>query len=356
MLNVAAMASDHNPDTLAVGQAPDELADLREEFPGFKIWKEVIGERTRYIARSLTLGSHPHTVVTANLDELRAALDQGAEQQVAATAYDTRVPNIARMYNYWIGGKDHFPADRQAADSVIADFPEVAQAARANREFVTRAVRYVAERGITQFIDIGAGLPAEPAVHEVAQRVDPAARVAYVDNDQVVLAHARALLAGGPGVSVIAGDMRHPAGILAGIERRRLIDVGAPVCVLLASVLHFLEPDEADIAVATFTNFMAPGSYLILSAGTSTGSNPALIDRLRSAYAGTSVIIGRTVEEIAGWFTGLDLVVPGLVDVQVWRPGTGRYWLAQSGARIVGAVGRKPVGTAPAGHTDAQPE
>src|SRR6266851_1562721 len=343
------MVSNHDPETLAVGQAPDELASLREQFPRFRIWKEVIGERTRYIARSLSLGSRLYTVVTADLGELREALSQGTEQQVAATPYDTRVPNIARMYNYWIGGKDHSPADRQAADSVIADFPEVAQVARANRDFVTRAVRYVAEQGITQFIDVGAGLPAESAVHEVAQQVDPAARVAYVDNDQLVLAHARALLAGGPGVSVAAGEMRYPAGILAGLERRRFIDVRRPVCILLASVLHFLEPDEADVAVAAFTSFMAPGSYLLISAGTSTGTNPALIDRLRSAYAGTSVIIGRTAEEIAAWFTGLDLVPPGLVDVQAWRPGSERYWLAPSGARIIGAVGRKRGAPTPPG-------
>jgi hypothetical protein len=284
------MASDHNSDTLAVSHAPDQLADLREEFPGFKIWKEAIGERTRYIARSLSLGSHLHTVVTADLGELRAALDEGAEQQVAALPYDTRVPNIARMYNYWIGGKDHLAADRQAADGVTADFPEVAQVARANRKFVTRAVRYVAEQGITQFIDVGAGLPTGSAVHEIAQAVDPAARVAYVDNDKLVLAHARALLAGGPGVSVVAGDMRHPVKVLASRELQRLIDLGTPVCLLLASVLHFLEPDEADVVVAMFTQFIAPGSYLVLSAGTSTGTDPALIDRLSGSLAHTSSI------------------------------------------------------------------
>jgi S-adenosyl methyltransferase len=189
------MTSDHDRGT----SAADELTSLREEFRGFRIWKEVIGERTRYIARGFALGSHPHTAVTADLGELRTALSLGTEQQAAATPYDTRVPNIARMYNYWIGGKDHLAADRQAADGVTADFPEVAQVARANRKFVTRAVRYVAEQGITQFIDVGAGLPARPAVHEIAQAVNPAARVAYVDNDKLVLAHARALLAGGAG-------------------------------------------------------------------------------------------------------------------------------------------------------------
>jgi hypothetical protein len=341
--NVTGMESDQNPGTLAPGHDPDELASLREEFHGFRIWKEVIGERTRYVARSVSLEAHPHTIVTDDLNELRTSLGLGAEQQVAATPYGISVPNIARMYNYWIGGKDHLAVDRQAADGVTADFPEVAQVARANRKFVTRAVRYVAEQGITQFIDVGAGLPAGSAVHEVAQEVDPAARVAYVDNDKLVLAHARALLAGGPGVSVVAGDMRHPVKVLASRELQRVVDLGTPVCLLLASVLHFLEPDEADVVVAMFTQFIAPGSYLVLSAGTSTGTDPALIDRLRSAYAGTSVITGRAIEEIAAWFTGLDLVSPGLVDVQAWRPGGGRYRLTPPSARIVGAVGRKPM-------------
>ena len=135
------MVSDHNP-TLAAGHAPDELANLREEFCGFKIWKEVIGERTRYIARSLGLGSRLHTVVTADLGELRTALEQGAEQKVAALPYDSRVPNIARIYNYWIGGKDHLAADRQAADGVTADFPEVARLPREPEvRYPRRAVR-----------------------------------------------------------------------------------------------------------------------------------------------------------------------------------------------------------------------
>jgi hypothetical protein len=196
----------------------DELAALRHEFPGFRIWREVIRDRTRYIARSTCLGNSPHTVVTGDLGELRATLGQEPVHRAATLPFDVRAPNIARVYNYLLGGKDHHAADRKAADSVLADFPEVALVARANREFVTRAVRYVASQGVSQFIDAGAGLPlpASPAVHEAAQQVAPDARVAYVDNDPLVLAHARALLAGGPGVTVVEGDLRDPQAILAG--------------------------------------------------------------------------------------------------------------------------------------------
>jgi len=279
-------------------------------------------------------------VVTGDLAELRAMLAVDTNGPAGLVAYDPAVPNIARMYNYWTGGKDHHQADRQAADSVLADFPEVATIARANRDFVTRAVAWVAARGISQFLDIGAGLPAEPAVHQIAQRVNPAARTVYVDNDRLVISHARALLAG-PGVAVIPGDVREPASILAAAAKAGPIDLGTPACVLLAAILHFLPPDEADAAVATFIDAMMPGSFLIVSAGTSTGTDPALLDRLHAAYSGTTIVTGRTAPEIEAWFDGLELVPPGVVDVQAWRPGCHQHSFAPVATRIIGGVGRK---------------
>jgi hypothetical protein len=318
----------------------DGLALLQRDFPSHRIWVEDGGGRVRYVARGLRLGVRPYAVVTSDPAELRAALAVGARGRAGLVAYDPAVPSIARMYNYWTGGKDHHPADRQAANRVLADFPEVATIARANRDFVTRAVASVASRGISQFLDIGAGLPAEPAVHQTAQRVNPAARTAYVDNDRLVIAHARALLAG-PGVAVVPGDLRDPASILADAAKADAIDLGKPACVLLAAVLHFLSPDEADAAVAAFTRAMVPGSYLIVSAGTSTGTDPALLSRLRAAYSGTSIVAGRTAPEIEAWFDGLELVSPGVVDVQAWRPGRRLRSLNPMAARILGGVGRK---------------
>jgi O-methyltransferase involved in polyketide biosynthesis len=341
MENVAGAAAQAGP-------APDDtLKAIRRDFPHFRIWQEITGSRTRYIARREQPVPGPHTVVTADLDELRSALASGAAQKNhgPARSPDMPPPSIARIYDYLLGGKDHYAADRDAAHRILADFPEVGQAARANREFVTRAVHHTATCGITQYLDIGAGLPTYPAVHETAQQANPAARVAYVDNDPQVLAYARALLASGPGVVVVPGDMRDPATILSHPDLQLLLDLDQPVCILLASVLHFLLPADADAVVAAFRAAMAPGSYVIVSAGTSTGTSPDLLDRLRSAYAGTSDISGRPAEHIAAWLTGLELVPPGLVDVQAWHPGVHHHWLTPHTARILAAVACKPART-----------
>ncbi|HUZ35618.1 MAG TPA: SAM-dependent methyltransferase [Streptosporangiaceae bacterium] len=285
--------------------------------------------------------SGPDQMVTAALPSTSAALtaDHG---QTPHLGPESGGPNIARIYDYWLDGKDHFAADRDAADDVLAEFPEVTQVARANRAFVARAVRHVAAQGVTQFIDVGVGLPTSPNVHEIARHANPAACTAYVDNDPVVLAHARALLADGPGVAVVAGDLRRPAPILADATLRALIDFRRPICVLLASVLHFLDLAEASTAVAAFTAFMAPGSYLVLSCGTSTGTDPALIKRLRAAYASTAPISDPTAHQVADWFTGLDLEPPGVMAVWDWRPDEPWCWLTPPAARIIGGVARKP--------------
>jgi O-methyltransferase involved in polyketide biosynthesis len=326
---------------------------MRQDFPCFRIWSEVTGDRTRYVARRLPIGTGPHTVVTADLDELRAILNDFPTQPHPrpAASFDTAAPNIARMYDRWLGGKDNFDADRQAADAVAAQFPEITDIAKANRAFVIRAVAYVAAQGITQYLDIGAGLPATPTVRQTAQRANPAARVVYIDNDPIVLAHARAILAAGPGVAVIDADLRQPAAILTSPELRGIIDLNQPVCVVLAAVLHFLPPAQADTIVAAFRQAIAPGSYLIASSGTSTGTSPALIARLAAAYQDTATVVGRTVDEIAGYFTGLQLVPPGLTDVWAWRPDTQPCWTPPRTARILGAVGCKPAApTTPVAH------
>ena len=322
----------------------DELTALQEQFPAFHIWEEPGDGRTRYVARSIHLTGRPHTVVAADPGELRAALAQGSREP-ASTPPVNAAPNIARMYDYWVGGKDHHAADRHAAAAVVAEFPAIAQLARANRAFTGRAVRQIAAAGISQFIDIGAGLPESSAVPQTARDICPAARIAYIDNDPVVLAHARALAAG-PGIAVMGGDLRDAAAILASPALLELIDLSQPTCLILASVLHFLDPAIADAAVATLTAALAPGSYLVISAGTATGTSPAVIDRLRAAYQGNATVAERTCDEIAAWFAGLDLLSPGLVDVCAWRPDSLWHWPPRSGARIIGGVGRKP------GHPD----
>ena len=326
----------------------DPLPQLNAEFPDFQIWREdTVGGRCHYIARSLHPGTHPHTVVTGDPDELRATLTHEDGQR-----FDPGVPSIARVYDRWLGGKDNFAADRLVADALSEEFPEIAEVARANRQFVVRAVAHVATAGITQFIDIGTGLPTPPSIDETVRRIQPSACVAYVDCDPVVLVHTRAMLAGNRGVVVISGDMRRPQEILGNPRLRAVIDLGKPVCILLASVLHFVAPAEADTIVATFTDAMASGSYLILSSGTSSDTNPALIARLAAAYQGTAVVSGRSEAEIAGCFTGLELLPPGLADVWAWRPDATQSRPVRGSGRILGAVGRKPAASHPSPDPD----
>ena len=328
-----------NPEADQEVTPDDPLPALTADFPQFKIWREETAEgRCRYIARSLDPDTHPHTLVTGDPGELRAMLSRDVGQP-----FDAGVPSIARMYDRWLGGKDNFAADRAVADTLSQEFPEIADIARANRQFVIRAVEHVAAAGITQFIDIGTGIPTRPSIDEAVRKLCQSACVAYVDSDRVVLVHVRALLADNRGVVVISGDMRHPPEILSKPGLRAVIDLSKPVCILLASVLHFVTPAEADAIVAAFVDAMAPGSYLVLSTGTSTGTSPALLARLADAYQGTSVVSGRSKTEIAAYFTGLDLLPPGLVDVWAWRPHTPQAHQTPGGAHILGAVARKPV-------------
>jgi hypothetical protein len=270
----------------------------------------------------------------------------GADAVPGLGGFDPTAPNAARIYDYLLGGKDNFAADRQAAERLLAALPDAGRAARANRTFLTTAVRYVASQGIGQFLDIGAGLPTSPNVHESARAFVPAARVAYVDNDRIAVTHARALLETDDGVAVIEGDSRDPEAILARPELGALIDLSAPVCVLFVSTLHFLTAADADAVVAAFRARMAPGSYLVISHGHNDGPPR---EQVSAAYGRSTVLTGRPAGEIAAYFDGFDLVPPGLVPVVEWplahpdarAPGPWGTNPAPLGARMLAAVGRK---------------
>jgi hypothetical protein len=236
---------------------------------------------------------------------------------------DTSRPNVARVYDYLLGGKDHFAADREAAEQLTAALPNAAAVAKANRTFLAAAVRHVAREGIAQYLDVGAGLPTSPSVHECAREFVPGARVAYVDSDPVAATYARALLATGDGVVAIEGDARDPEAILAGPELAGVIDLAEPVCLLLVSMLHFLTAGEADTIVAAFGERMAPGSYLIISQGnTTTGPQ----EGVQEAYGSRVTLTGRTPAEIAAYFDDFDLVPPGLVPVADWAAAQPGAW------------------------------
>jgi len=224
------------------------------------------------------------------------------------------------MYDYWLGGKDNFAADRVAALQFAERWPEAPLVARANRQFLGRAVRFLAgEAGIRQFLDLGTGLPTKGNVHEVAQEITPGARVVYVDNDPMVLAHARALKTG-EGTAVIHADLRDVGTTLGHPDTKRLIDFSQPLAVLFAAVLHFVGGPGAHQAVAAFVRAAPPGSYLVVSHGSSDADPQGAVAGAR-LYAGTSnPITVRTRADILAFFGGMDLVEPGLVPVQRWRP------------------------------------
>jgi hypothetical protein len=250
----------------------------------------------------------------------------GAPQQDAPAAlFDTSVPHIARVYNYWLGGKDHFAADRELAEKFIAADPKVIAGVRANRAFLGRAVHFLAaEAGIRQFLDIGTGIPTANNTHEVAQRAAPDSRVVYVDNDPIVLAHARALLTSDPpgATDYIDADLRNTGAILA--QAARTLDFSRPVAVMLVGILQCI-PDEDDPRqiVAALMDAVPPGSYLAIS-------HPAA-DVYAQARAGaallneglSSPIIFRTRAAVARFFGCLELVEPGLVSISQWRSGAG---------------------------------
>jgi SAM-dependent methyltransferase len=256
---------------------------------------------------------------------------------------DVTVPNVARMYDFMLGGKDNFASDRAAVCKLAQIAPDAPLRAQLNRKFLGRAVRYVAAQGVRQFLDLGAGLPTQENVHQVAQQVAAEARTIYVDNDPVVLAHARALLATDANTAVVAGDVRDPATILADPTTRELLDLARPVGVLLVAVLHFV-PDADDPAglVAAFRSALAPGSYLILSHATMDGAPPREVAGTRDAEAvydrSTASLTMRGVDQVSRFLDGFTLVEPGLVHITDWRPE------APYGGgfdAFLGAVGRK---------------
>ncbi len=234
------------------------------------------------------------------------------------------------MYDYWLGGKDNYEADRKAADAVREFRPAIAEQALDNKRFLTRAVGHVAAQGVRQFLDVGAGLPTSPstatdagwaATHVAAERLVPEPVVAYVDNDPVAVAHSRALLIGGARhVVAVRGDMRDPAAILAdGDVHAAGFDLTAPACVILACVLHFADVATARDIVSGFTGAVAPGSYLILSVGFARADAAAFASTYNSQNGAR--IYAHSWDQITGFFDGLDLVAPGVADSADWQPG-----------------------------------
>ncbi|MEV6548542.1 SAM-dependent methyltransferase [Streptomyces sp. NPDC051597] len=242
----------------------------------------------------------------------------------APTGIDISVPSVSRIYDYYLGGSHNFEVDREAARKAMEFIPGLPKVMQANRAFMRRAVRFALDEGITQFLDIGSGIPTFGNVHEVAQSAVPGARVVYVDHDPVAVAHSRAVLEGNEQAAVVAADLRKPQDILSSPEVTDLLDLDRPVALLLVAVLHFVEDaDDPRAAVAELRDALAPGSMLILTHAAYEGI-PLSEDRAGGAVGVYRTIrnplVMRTSEEIATFFDGFEMVAPGLVQMPMWRP------------------------------------
>ena len=262
---------------------------------------------------------------------------------IAGTGIDTRVPHSARIWNYWLGGKDNYAVDRAAGDEYARAFPGIRDVARASRHFLTRTIRYLAEEaGIRQFLDVGTGLPTAENTHEVAQRAAPESRIVYVDNDPLVLAHARALLTSTPegATAYIDADLREPDKILA--EAATTLDFTKPIALILSGVLgHVVDTGEARSIARRLMDALPSGSYLSLNDGTSVVAGEAYEEAAETYNeSGALPYVLRTPEEIASFFDGLELVQPGVVSCPQWRPEATASGPSEVDA--FGGVGRKP--------------
>ena len=247
-------------------------------------------------------------------------------------------PNVARVYDYWLGGKDNFEADREEAERLLQTHPDLRRLARENRMFLGRAVRWLAaDRGIRQFLDVGSGLPTANNTHEVARAAAPDSRVVYVDGDLLVVRHATALLTDGHDVIAVQGDLAEPGAILADPRVSALIRSDQPCAVVLAAVLHFFPLAVGRSIIAEFAGLAAPGSYLVLSVG----SSGAILARRYAA----GTLYNHSPDEIRTLLDGLEIIdPPGLVDAGQWAPGIPAQAtaLASSGSRVLAAVARMP--------------
>jgi SAM-dependent methyltransferase len=244
------------------------------------------------------------------------------ENSVGSAAFDLYKPSASRVYDYLLGGSHNFEVDRDVARQMLRLAPEASQAAAANRHFMARAVRYLVDQGVRQFLDIGSGIPTVGNVHEIAHRYAADSRVVYVDIDPVAVMHSRHILDGDPRCAVIEGDLREPRVILTDPLVRELLNFAEPIALLVVAVLHFI-PDEEDPAgiVAQLRDALVPGSHLVLSHGSWPADTTPAVRQARLTYDRTATpLILRDRDEVAALFAGFELIEPGLTTVAAWRP------------------------------------
>jgi O-methyltransferase involved in polyketide biosynthesis len=247
-----------------------------------------------------------------------------ADEPAAGTGIDTSIPTSARIWNYWLGGKDNFAIDRTAGDEVLGRIPDIADGARAERVFLKRVVRFLVESGTRQFLDVGTGLPTHENTHEVAQALDPTCRIVYVDNDPLVMTHARALLTSDPRgtTEYVQADLRDPATIID--AARHTLDFDRPIALMLLGVVnHLMDSEQAYAAVGELVAAVPPGSHLVLTHSTAELHGEAMLEVMRETTERGSPIRARDRAEIARFFAGTELLEPGVVSCSRWRPDDG---------------------------------
>jgi hypothetical protein len=256
---------------------------------------------------------------------------------------DLSRPSAARMYDYYLGGAHNFGVDREVANKMLALFPDMQLLAQGNRMFLHRAVRFMLDEGVRQFLDIGSGIPTAGNVHEVAQQAAPESRVVYVDHDPVAVAHSELLLQDNPLAAVVEADLRRPDDILEAPALRELLDLSRPVGVLMAAVLHFVSPeDKPGQIIGRLREQLAPGSYLMISHATDVGRQAATKEGAE-LYKATAPVTFRDHDKVRELFAGWELVEPGVVWLPEWRP----EWPDEVGddpasSILAGGVGRRP--------------
>jgi hypothetical protein len=265
-----------------------------------------------------------------------------ADADYVAPEIDTSRPSVARIYDAILGGKDNFAADRAVAELAHKAFPDGGRAAFINRELLGRAVRYMVEQGITQFLDLGSGLPTVQNTHQIAQAADPSARVVYIDNDPIVLAHGRALLAENSSTTVVTADLREPAQVWSLPEVNGFLDLSKPVGLILNAVIHHVLDEEDPYGiVGRYQELLAPGSYLLLTHFSNSSQEARALEEVLLRTLGRGQLRSRA--EITRFFDGLDIVEPGVTYLPEWHPDEpvpATYGISE--LLYIGGLGRKP--------------
>lgn len=240
----------------------------------------------------------------------------------APQGIDITVPSVSRIYDYFLGGSHNFEVDRVAARVALKAVPGIPKIGQANRAVMRRAVRFAVDRGITQFLDIGSGIPTFGNVHEIAQSACPGARVVYVDNDPVAVAHSRAVLDGNADAAIVPADLRDPRSILEHPETQRLLDFDRPIALMLVAIVHFLHDDEDPAGIiAVLRDALVPGSAMVITHATVLGATAQASAGVQEAYNRTATpLLTRSREELEPFFEGFEIVEPGIVPLPYWRP------------------------------------